>query len=112
MVLPNYGYTHSTINHSKNFTKPGTGNSSLPIHTNGIEGRWWQVKRFLPDAGRYTLKHHFPVFIWMTYHQRRGNNLFMEFLNLVATYNEKIPTNKKDIIDSDTDDDTDCECES
>jgi len=50
LSLPNHGYTHSTVNHSKNFVHPGSGGK---IHTNGIEGQWWQVKRFLPDAGRY-----------------------------------------------------------
>ena len=34
---------------------PGFIGTSNPIHTNGVEGAWWQVKRWLPDTGIFSL---------------------------------------------------------
>ena len=34
--LPNFGYTHSAVNHSKNYVKPNTDGI---VHTHGIDGR-------------------------------------------------------------------------
>ena len=41
--LQDEGYVHLTENHSLNFVDPDTG-----AHTQGIENRWWCVKRGLP----------------------------------------------------------------
>ena len=56
-MLATVGFEHDTVNHELNFVRPDDKN----IHTNSIEGRWWQVKRFLPNSGQY--KHHFPVYL-------------------------------------------------
>ena len=36
----NQGYEHKAVNHEFNFVRPDDSN----IHTNSIEGRWWQIK--------------------------------------------------------------------
>ena len=82
--LANVGYHHEVVNHELNFVRPDDKN----IHTNSIEGRWWQVKRWLPDSGRYTLKHHFPVYMLIVYLKHEGKNLFTEMLKLAFKYNE------------------------
>ena len=70
----------------------------MAIHTNA----WWQVKYWLPSAGRYCLKHHFPVFVWLSYNKNKGHDLFLQFLDLMAQLNEKVSSNHKDIEDSDS----------
>ena len=45
--LQDEGYVHLTVNHSLNFVDPDTG-----AHTQGIENRWWCVKRGLPVQER------------------------------------------------------------
>ena len=44
--LANVDYTYDTVNHELNFVRP----DDRKIHTNSIEGRWWQIKRWLPDC--------------------------------------------------------------
>ena len=84
-MLANVGFEHETVNHELNFVRP----DDKSIHTNSIEGRWWQIKRWLPDAGRYTLKHHFPVYMFIVSMKFHGKCLFREMLKLAFKYNNK-----------------------
>jgi hypothetical protein len=47
--IPNYGYTHSTVNHSENFVSPLDPN----VHTQKIERTWRSVKENIPKSSRY-----------------------------------------------------------
>ena len=98
MTLPNYGYRHEMFNHSKNYVWSGTKNTDMSIHTNAIDGSWWQVKRWLPSAGKYCLKHCIPVFMWLSYYKNKRHNLFVQFLDLMAQFNDKVPSNHKNIL--------------
>lgn len=77
--LSKHGYTHETVNHSKEFV------NDKGDHTNKIEDHWKQLKSSLPTHGRR--KHHytsyFAEFMWRYVHKER--DLFWVFLEDVKT---------------------------
>ena len=78
--LEELGYAWDWVNHSKNFVKPGTSD----VHTEGIEGRWHCVKRFLPSSGCYRVEVYFPVYLWTIHHKKSKNCLFWELLDIIG----------------------------
>ena len=78
--LEECGYTLDFVNRSEEFVK--TSNSS--VHTQSIEGCWFQVKRWLPSSGRYNLSFYLPVFLWNVDCVRRGVSPFWELLRIVS----------------------------
>lgn len=73
--LDEYGYTHSTVNHSKEFV------NDQSLNTNKMEGQWRQTKGKCPPFG--VRKHHFSSHlaecIWR--HIHREEDLFEVFSN-------------------------------
>ena len=82
--LSKLGYTHVTVNHSKEFK-----NLESAACTNCIESEWQHAKVFMPNAG------YLADFMW-----RRMNTNKDKFLQLIADINEtfhlkyltKVPT--------------------
>ena len=72
--LEKHGYTHRTVNHSKEFVNE-QGDS-----TNKIEGHWRQAKVKLPPFG--VRKHHFSSYLaeFMWRYKNREDDLFEIFL--------------------------------
>lgn len=72
--LEKYGYTHRTVNHSKEFVNEN-GDS-----TNKMEGHWRQAKCKLPSFG--VRKHHFSSYLaeFMWRYMNRDQDLFEIFL--------------------------------
>ena len=58
--LPTLGYLHRWVDHSKYYVDP----NDRSLHTNGIEGLWRTVKRWLPQSGRYNLEQYLNLFLW------------------------------------------------
>ena len=78
--LDECGYSWDFVNHSEEFVK--TSNPS--VHTQSIEGCWFQVKRWLPSSGRYNLSFYLPVYLWSMDCARRGVSPFWELLNVLS----------------------------
>ena len=78
--LEKYGYTHRTVNHSKEFVNKDGDN------TNKMEGHWRHAKVKMPPFG--ARKHHFSSYLaeFMWRYTNRDNDLFEMFL----TANPKI----------------------
>ena len=78
--LQDEGSVHLTVNHSLNFVDPDTS-----AHTQGIENRWWCVKRGLPRTG--TSK---ELFESLTYRSICGVSTMERIL--LATLSSTLPT--------------------
>ncbi|XP_038047285.1 uncharacterized protein LOC119721326 [Patiria miniata] len=80
--LPKYGYTHETVNHSKEFVnKDGS-------HTNKIEGHWRQMKTNLSTHGRR--KHHYASYLaeFLYRYKHKDSDIFKAFIHdVVKVYN-------------------------
>ena len=74
-----YNYKHLTVNHSKNFVDPETG-----ACTNIAEGTWFQVKRTLPQSGRYKdhLASYLAAFMWRRQHN--SEDIFEAFIDAIS----------------------------
>ena len=59
--LPELGYGHKWVDHSKNYVCPRNPRN---LHTNRIEGLWNKFKRWLPQAGNYNLEEYVYLFMW------------------------------------------------
>lgn len=70
-------YTHSTVNHSKNFKDPQTG-----VHTNTIEGTWAGMKIGIPIRNRSerSIEPYLWEFIWRRKQKDRLWDAFIEAL--------------------------------
>ena len=79
------GYTHFTVNHSKNFIDPVTG-----AHTNTIESTWFAIKRTLSLTGRKksNFEGYLATYMWRKCHSDINHNhqysLFEQFLDEIA----------------------------
>ena len=84
--LQMHGYTHETVNHSKEFVNKNGK------HTIKIEGQWRHLKTGLPEFGRrnYMYSGHIAEFMWRYLH--KDEDLFQVFLaDMKKIYN---PNNK------------------
>lgn len=75
--LKDEGYTHETVNHSKNFVNPLTG-----FHTQAIERVWKEGKKWIQrarHAGPY-LQNHLDEVSWRAYRRDHPNGLLGAFL--------------------------------
>ena len=82
--LEKYGYTHRTVNHSKEFVNIDGD------HTNKIEGHWRQAKAKLPKFGvrKQYFSSYLAEFMWR--HVNRDKDLFEQFLITVRKVYENI----------------------
>ena len=91
--LDQQGYTHFTVNHSKNFVDPESG-----AHPNSIEGMWQKMKygchmpqfRNVKDAH---LPGYLATFMWKEGHS--GSDLFVQFLKDAARIYSGVCTSEK-----------------
>lgn len=82
--LNTMGYTHRTVNHSRNFVDPVTG-----VCTNQVEGFWSCLKGFLRSKGVMSspfLPEYIDLFMWR---QIFGPTSEQRFFNLTAQICEK-----------------------
>ena len=95
--LPELGYSHKWVDHTKNYVDPNDRN----VHTNRIEGLWNKFKKWLPQAGNYNLEDYLYLFLWMEEQKLMGNDPFWALVALVAednnieTLNEAIIAQEK-----------------
>ena len=77
-MLARQGYVHLTVNHSLNFVDPDTG-----AHTQGIENRWWCVKRGLPRTGtsKELFESYLQEYMWR---QHYGEDPFGNIIRHIA----------------------------
>ena len=81
--LPELGYGHRWVDHSKHYVDPTDKN----LHTNRIEGFWNKFKRWLPQAGNYNLEEYVYLFMWMEEQKLMGNDPFWALVALVVEDN-------------------------
>ena len=84
--LPELGYGHRWVDHSKNYVDP----SDRSLHTNQIEGLWNKFKKWLPQAGNYNLEEYLYLFMWMEEQKQLGNDPFWALVALVAADNSLV----------------------
>jgi hypothetical protein len=77
--LSNMGFTHMTVNHSKNFLDPIT-----QTHTNGIEATWSAIKRAIAIRNRNkdSVEGKVLTFIWI---RQNRENLWDAFITAMAS---------------------------
>ena len=81
--LPELGYGHCWVDHSKNYVDP----TDKSLHTNRIEGLWNKFKKWLPQAGNYNLEEYIYLFMWMEEQKQLGHDPFWALVALVAADN-------------------------
>ena len=81
--LPELGYSHKWVDHTKNYVDPNDRN----VHTNRIEGLWNKFKKWLPQAGNYNLEEYLYLFLWMEEQKLMGNDPFWALVALVEDNN-------------------------
>ena len=82
--MSSYGYTHYTVNHSRNFLDPITG-----AHTNTIESIWNHARKALPLYGT-AKKYYCNYFIEFMYRRQffsliTREKKFFIFVNHIKT---------------------------
>ena len=83
--LPALGYLHRWVDHSKYYVDP----TDRTLHTNGIEGLWRTVKRWLPQSGRYKLEEYLNLFLWFHDQKMREQDAFWSLCSLISRNNSK-----------------------
>ena len=96
--LPTLGYKHAWVDHSKHFVKP----ENPTIHTNGIEGLWGMIKRWLPKSGAYNLENNLKLFLWFEDQKLNNKDPFWSLVNLVAKYNSVEILENANLVEDDT----------
>lgn len=79
--LKEYGFTHRTVNHSKEFKNPITG-----VHTNNIESLWKDAKqkfKIMCGVDADNIPPYLDEFLWRQYHGREaaGEEAFRAILS-------------------------------
>lgn len=91
--LKDHGYTHLTVNHSKEFKNPENG-----ACTNKIGSTWHALKLSLPRSGtqKQLYDSYFFEYVVRKKYLNDSNDALLEFLRLVSTiYNPNILLTKK-----------------
>ena len=83
--LPTLGYLHRWVDHSKYYVDP----TDRTLHTNGIEGLWRVIKRWLPQSGRYNLEQYLNLFLWFHDQKMREQDTFWSLCSLISKNNSK-----------------------
>ena len=83
--LPTLGYQHRWVDHSKYYVDP----TDRTLHTNGIEGMWRVVKRWLPQSGRYNLELYLNLFLWFHDQKLTGKDVFWSLCSLISQNNSR-----------------------
>ncbi len=80
--LKDHGYTHLTVNHSKEFVNPETG-----ACTNKIESTWHALKLSLPRSGtqKQLYDSYFFEYVVRKKFLNDSEDAFLEFIRLVST---------------------------
>lgn len=81
--LPELGYLHRWVDHSKNYVSP----QDRTLHTNRIEGLWGVFKAWLPHAGKYNLQQYMFLFLWFEDCKFRKIDPFWALVKLVKDDN-------------------------
>ena len=81
--LPTLGFKHAWVDHSKYFVHP----DNPALHTNGIEGLWGMIKRWLPKSGAYNLENNLKLFLWFEDQKINNKDPFWSLVNLIEKYN-------------------------
>ena len=97
--LPTLGYKHAWVDHSKYFVHP----DNPTIHTNGIEGLWGMIKRWLRKSGAYNLEKNLKLFLWFEDQKLDNKDPFWSLVNLVAKYNSVEILNAANLVEDDMD---------
>ena len=83
--LPVLGFRHRWVDHSKYYVHPDDPN----LHTNGIEGKWGEIKRWLPSAGRYNLEQHLNLYTWCLDQKLDEKDPFWSLIDLISKNNTR-----------------------
>ena len=83
--LPVLGFRHRWVDHSKYYVHPDDPN----LHTNGIEGKWGEIKRWLPSAGRYNLEQHLNLYTWFLDQKIDEKDPFWSLIDLISKNNTR-----------------------
>ena len=95
--LPTLGYKHAWVDHSKNFVQP----DNPTMHTNGIEGLWGVIKKWLPKSGAYNLENNLKLFLWFEDQKLQNKNPFWSLVNLVAKNNSVEVLERANLVEDD-----------
>jgi len=79
--LSTIGYTHLTVNHSKEFKNKETG-----AHTNSIESTWHALKLSLPRSGtqKQLYNSYFEEYVIRKRYLETAEDKFTQYVNLIA----------------------------
>ena len=81
--LPDLGYVHRWIDHSKYYVHP----EDRSLHTNKCEGLWGNWKRWLPSSGPYNLEEYMNTYLWFMQKKINKQCPFWSLVQLVKENN-------------------------
>lgn len=84
--LDKCGYTHKTVNHSKNFKKTLTG-----VCTNRIEGHWNCLKKYCRTKNVMNSKFFFEYVDEFMWSEKFGNDAVSKYTNILKHIKERYP---------------------
>jgi transposase-like protein len=95
--LPDYGYIHYTVNHSKNFINPVTG-----ACTNSIEGSWHLFRCSLPSRGvkMSVIYLYMAEFLYMMMIEKKLQTFLFDLYNFKFEMFKKVQEIFEDVRDS------------
>ena len=71
------------MDHSKYYVHP----DDPSLHTNGIEGKWGEIKRWLPQGGRYNLEQYLNLYNWFEDQKVERKDPFWSLIALIVAHN-------------------------